>query len=344
MAMTSRERVMTALARLEPDRVPFCDVAVDRGLAQKLLNWERTTDIGSSSRSENPYTVQESIAIAEFLGLDNINFLLRAPTYAHTHVGIDGRTFVGDGMIKTAKDFAMIDLPDPYDDALYREAEEYVAHKGDYAACFVTRIGFFQVVLSLGIEGFSMALYDQPALVEKMLDLYFDWMEVVAERMCRIGFDLFWTTDDFAHKSGLMFAPQVFTELLVPRYRRVLDKVTIPWVLHSDGDISQVMDLFLDLGVAGFHPIEKGAMDIAAVKRDYGDRVCLLGNLDLNILGAGTPEETEQEVVELIRNAAPGGGYILTSGNSLASYLKPECVMAMAKAVRKYGSYPLRLG
>jgi uroporphyrinogen decarboxylase len=104
------------------------------------------------------------------------------------------------------------------------------------------------------------------------------------------------------------------------------------------------MDLFIGLGVAGFHPIEKGAMDIATVKRTYGDRVCLLGNLDLNILGRGTPEETEQEVLELIRNVAPGGGYILTSGNSLASYLKPECVVAMARAVRKHGQYPIRIG
>jgi hypothetical protein len=342
MSMTSRERVLAALALKEPDRVPFCDVAVDRGLAQKLLNWEKTTDIGSSSRRENPYTVKEAIAVSKFIGLDNICFLLRAPTYAHTHVGIDGRTFVGEGMIRTEKDFSMIDLPDPYDDALYRDAEEFIENRGDYATCFVTRIGFFQVVLSLGIEGFSMALYDQPALVEKMLDLYFDWMEVVADRMCRIGFDIFWTTDDFAHKSGLMFSPQVFTELLVPRYRRVLDKVTIPWILHSDGDIRRVMDLFIDLGVAGFHPIEKGAMDIAEIKKTHGGRVCLLGNVDLNILGAGTPEETEKEVLELIRTAGPGGGYILTSGNSLASYLKPECVLAMARAVKEFGRYPIR--
>jgi uroporphyrinogen decarboxylase len=343
MTMTSRDRVLTALNRREPDHVPLCDVAVDKGLAQKLLDWQGDADIGSSSRTENPYTVAESKAISACLGLDNISYLLRAPTYANMHTGIDGRTFVGSGMIKTEADLSMIDLPDPYDDALYREAEEYIAERGDYAACFVTRIGFFQVVLSLGLEGFSMALYDKTAMVEKMLDMYFDWMAVVAERMCKIGFDVFWSTDDFAHKSGLMFSPKVFEELLVPRYRKVLEKVTIPWVLHSDGDITEVMDLFIDLGATGFHPIERGAMDIAAVKKAYGDRVCLLGNVDLNILGAGTPEETDEEVKYLIQNVAPGGGYIVTSGNSLASYLKPECVMAMSRAVKKYGRYPIEI-
>ena len=171
--MNSRERVIKALNREEPDQVPFCDVAVDKGLAQKLLEWEGDADIGSSSRTENPYTVEESKAISACLGLDNISYLLRAPTYVHMHTGIDGRTFVGHGMIKSEEDLSMINLPDPYDDALYQEAEE--------------------------------------------------------------------------------------------------------------------------------------------------------------------------EVKYLIQNVAPGGGYIVTSGNSLASYLKPDCVMAMAKAVKKYGRYPIDL-
>jgi uroporphyrinogen decarboxylase len=114
-------------------------------------------------------------------------------------------------------------------------------------------------------------------------------------------------------------------------------------VLHSDGNITDAIDMFIDLGAAGFHPIEKGAMDIATVKQQYGDRVCVLGNVDLNILGNGTPQDTDREVKMLIREVAPGGGYILTSGNSLASYLKPNCVLAMCEAVKKYGSYPINL-
>jgi uroporphyrinogen decarboxylase len=84
-------------------------------------------------------------------------------------------------------------------------------------------------------------------------------------------------------------------------------------------------------------------MDIRAMKRDYGDRICLFGNVDLNILGLGTPEDVDREVYELIRDVGPGGGYILTSGNSMASYLKPECVMAMSAAAKKYGGYPVGL-
>jgi uroporphyrinogen decarboxylase len=74
------------------------------------------------------------------------------------------------------------------------------------------------------------------------------------------------------------------------------------------------------------------------------DRVRVIGNLDLNGLGRGKPEETDREVKERIRNPGPGGGYMISSGNSLASYLKPECLLAMAGAIRKYGTYPLRVG
>ena len=90
------------------------------------------------------------------------------------------------------------------------------------------------------------------------------------------------------------------------------------------------------------HPNETGAMDIRAIKQAYGKRLCLLGNVDLVLLGNGTPGQVDAEVRGLIRDLGPDGGYMI-DGNSLASYLKPECVLAMAEAVRKYGRYPIDL-
>ena len=83
-------------------------------------------------------------------------------------------------------------------------------------------------------------------------------------------------------------------------------------------------------------------MDLAQMKRMYGHRVCLLGNINLNTLGLGTPKQVEEEVKARIGEAGPGGGYIVTSGNSVASYCLPENVVAMARAVRTYGVYPIR--
>jgi uroporphyrinogen decarboxylase len=65
--------------------------------------------------------------------------------------------------------------------------------------------------------------------------------------------------------------------------------------------------------------------------------------VDLNLLGMGTADAVDREVRELIRDVGPGGGYIVTSGNSLAGYLLPENVMALSRAVHQYGRYPIAL-
>lgn len=339
--MSSRERVLAALRREEPDRVPYCELAIDRALAQRLMGWGQMASQAADLEA-NVYSVGEAKAIASFLKLDNITYVLRAPVYAHKHAGKDGRLFYGAGMIKSKADLPLVQLPDPTDDALYAGAEAFAAQKGDYAACLVTRIGIFPTMLSIGLEDFCIALYEDRPLIEALLDRYCDWTEVVAERVCQLGFDVYITTDDMAFKSAPYFSPQVFRDLVLPRYQRIAQKITLPWVIHSDGNLMPFLDDLVSLGIAGLHPLEKGAMDIGAVKRAYGDRLCLLGNVDLNLLGMGTPSEVDREVRELIRDVGPGGGYIVTSGNSLAGYLEPENVIALSRAVQTYGRYPLQ--
>jgi uroporphyrinogen-III decarboxylase len=294
----------------------------------------------ASNLEVNQYTVDEAKEIASFLKLDNLSYVMRAPVYAHKSAGQDGRLFYGEGMIQTEADLATLELPDPYDDSRYAEAEEFIRQKGEYAAWFVTRVGIFPTMLSMGIESFCIAMYENRPLVEAVLERYYDWMVVVAERICQMGFDVFVSTDDLAFKTGPFLSPAMFCDLVMPHHQRVAEKITIPWVLHSDGDVMPYLEDLLSLGITGLHPNEKGAMDIRAMKREYGDRICLLGNVDLNILGLGTPEDVEQEVRDLIRDVGPGGGYIVTSGNSLAGYLRPGNVLALGNSVIKYGHYP----
>lgn len=338
--MNSRERVTAALRREEPDRVPYCELAVDRALAEKLMEWGQP-DSERADLEANIYNVEEAKALAARLGKDNICCLIKAPIYAEKIEGKEGRLFYGDGLVRTEEDLDMLVLPDPHDDALYAEAEEFARNKGDYSLWFTTRMGVFNAWLTMGVEPFSVALYENRPFVEEVLDRYYNWMEVVAERICQLDFDVFFTTDDMAFKSQPFFSPKVFEELILPRHRKVAEKITIPWCMHSDGNLMPFLDNILDLGIDGLHPIEKGAMDIRDMKRDYGDRICLLGNVDLNLLGIGTTEQVDEEVRGLIRDVAPGGGYIVTSGNSLAAYLNPTNVLALSEAVQKYGEYPI---
>lgn len=336
--MTSRERVLTALRTEQPDRVPYCEIGVDRALAHRLLGWSGTITEEANLEAQ-PYTIDEMNHVADHLQLDNIYYVLRAPVYAERIQGRDGRLFYGEGLIKSREDMGKLQLPDPQDDSLYDGAREYVRGKGDRAAFFVTRVGVFPTMLSMGTETFSVALYEDRDFLEEILDRYVDWTVAVAERACSLGFDVYVSTDDMAFKSAPYFSPSVFKEMMVPRYRRVAEKVSLPWIVHSDGNIIPFVDDFVELGISGLHPNEKGATDIRATKRRYGDRLCLLGNVDLNLLGAGEPDAVDREVRGLISDVAPGGGYIVTSGNSLAGYLIPENVMALNRAVMRYGDY-----
>ena len=340
--MNSRERVAAAFRGDEPDRVPYCELGIDLALAYKLMGWGQSASQAANLES-NVYTAEQAKAIASALRQDNICYVLRAPVYAHKEVGKEGRLFYGAGMIRTEDDLSLIQLPDPFDDSLYEGAREFLREKGNYSAWFVTRVGIFPAMLSMGIENFSIALYENRPFVEAVLDLYYDWTLMVAERVCQMGFDVFASTDDMAFKTAPFFSPAVFRELVLPRYERVAKKITLPWVIHTDGNILPFLEDLIGMGIAGLHPIEKGAMDIRQMKKEYGKQICLLGNVDLNILGMGTPEEVDREVRELIRDVAPGGGYIVTSGNSLAGYLLPENVWALSRAVQKYGAYPIRL-
>ena len=98
-------------------------------------------------------------------------------------------------------------------------------------------------------------------------------------------------------------------------------------------------------GVNGIHPIDpESGMDIGEVKAKYGDKVCLVGNIDCGfLLCGGTVEEVRQAVKECIRKAGVGGGFICTSSNTIISGTKPENYVAMVKAIKEYGRYPLSL-
>jgi uroporphyrinogen decarboxylase len=82
-------------------------------------------------------------------------------------------------------------------------------------------------------------------------------------------------------------------------------------------------------------------MDIGETKREFGRRTCLIGNIDCSfLLVFGNPGEVRQSVKETIAEAAPGGGYIISSSNSIHPGCKPENYLAMVEAAREYGRYP----
>lgn len=325
--MNSRERVLAALRREQPDRVPFVEGGIDPPLQRALMGREHFLPEELNDR----------------IGLDNlmVDFL---PPIVGIHEVHDGINFLAKPLLLTRADLEKLVFPDPEDPALYRAGEALVKRNhGRYAVAAKMRMGASPMLMSMGLEAFSYALTDDPGLVDTILGRYADWTIAVVRHLRDVGVDLIWTFDDMAYRSGPMFSPRVFRTVFLPHLRRVADAIKgagFPWILHSDGNLMPILDDLLTLGFDGLHPLEPGPMDIEAVKRDYGQRVCLIGNIDLHYtLTQGTPAEVKAEVKQRIATIGKGGGYMISSANSITSYCKVENVWAMVNAVRTYAPY-----
>ena len=339
--MNSRERVMAALHLKEPDRVPFMDF-VDTVVKQKIMG---TAEIDEAE-------------LAKKIGMDAIYFVDYAtPLFCAGQspetpdpkaFGLTGETeFIGEGLIRTEKDLDKIVLPDPHDERFYDPARQFMEkyHDKDLAIYAGLRpFGMFNTIYSMPMMDFAVALHENIWLINTMMDIFIEWNLVVLEKLQGLGLDFIATYNDMAYKEGPLVSPQVFREVFLPKMKKVADAIKLPWAFHSDGNLNIVMEDLLTLGMNCMNPFEPPVMDLKVAKEKWGDRICLWGNIDLvQTLPYGTVEDVEAEVKQRIREAAPGGGYICATANSITGWCKIENIFAMTAAVKKYGTYPIDL-
>jgi len=141
-----------------------------------------------------------------------------------------------------------------------------------------------------------------------------------------------------------MMSPDHFREYIFPNLKRCVDaahEAGAYVVKHTDGNIMSVIDMIVEAGIDALNPLEPQAgMDIGLIKDQYGDRIAIVGNIDCGYLLSEAPvEEVRQVTRETIEIAAPGGGYCLSSSNSIHSSVKPENFMAMVETLRECGEY-----
>ncbi len=195
-----------------------------------------------------------------------------------------------------------------------------------------------------GAETFYMNVYDDPALIEMMYDkigplAYATFERVIEHPVVGAVFQ----PDDMAGTTGLLIDADHFRKYVFPWYKKMgnvcrqLDK---PMIFHSDGNIWPVLDDVVSAGFWAIHPIDPNGMDINEVHERYGDRLALMGNIDVQLLAHGVPADIDELVKKRISDLAPGGGYVVTSGNSVPEYVPLENYKAMLQAVGRYGRYP----
>ncbi len=316
-----------------PDRVPFFDW-VDAGFREKLA-----AHLGRDGL--------DSLECVRVLGMDALYFerpYAMTPISDETAVDDLGRVhYLGHGLIKTPEDLANMAFPDPTEAGYFDEAKRFIDTHGDEDLALYAglRPGIQPTILSLGWKGFSRSIVKKTGMVVSLFDRYLEWSKANLEGLQEAGFDFIVLYDDMAFKSGMMFSPEVYREVFLPKYRELAAAFKVPWGYHSDGDLNAVLDDLLSLGMSLLNPIEPPCMDINEVKRVHGQNVALWGNIDMvHTLYDSPLEVVDAEVKQRIDEIGIDGGYVCASANSIADYLTVENVLCMAEAVQKYGQYP----
>ncbi|MBI5117062.1 hypothetical protein HZA56_11365 [Candidatus Poribacteria bacterium] len=188
----------------------------------------------------------------------------------------------------------------------------------------------------------------EPELIDRYFEATTNEVLTLIDAEAEAGVDGFVGGVDFAYHSTTLFSPAMFRRFIFPHMRRITERCHsrgLPFFKHTDGNIENIEnELLLGCGIDGYHAIEPTAgMDIARLKRQYGDKITLLGNIDCgDLLTNGSPEDVTKAVGQCIRDCAPGGGYVLSSSNSIHSGIPTQNFLAMLKAAREYGTYPMR--
>jgi uroporphyrinogen decarboxylase len=193
----------------------------------------------------------------------------------------------------------------------------------------------------MGFEAFSMAIFDQPDLVEQVNttvgNLVVSMFEYFADSD---AVDVLWYSDDIAYNQGPMVSPSALRTYFFPWLRKIGDLAKShekPLIYHTDGAILTLLPEIIDCGVDAIHPIDPKAMSLEEVKKGFGDRLCLIGNVDVDLLARGEPEQIRALVRRSIEVAGKGGGYIVGSGNSIPEYVAIENYRAMIQAAQEFG-------
>jgi len=175
--------------------------------------------------------------------------------------------------------------------------------------------GFFGPLRNLtGVEKLCMLFYDNPALVEEMMDAIADFIiELMGQILDHTTMDCYGFWEDMGFRTGPLLSPAMARKYMLPRYRRVVDFLRSRGVsliaLDSDGQIDSLIPIWLDAGINILYPFEvQAGMDVLAVRRKYGRQLRMWGGIDKRAVALG-PAAIDAELAR-VAPLVQEGGYV----------------------------------
>ena len=242
----------------------------------------------------------------------------------------------GKGMISSWEDFEK--YPWPSLDAINLWSFEFISKNlpegmGIFGCpC----MGILEIVENelLGYENLCYLLYDNPGLVKatfnKVGELIYGWYKKIIGLEKLIGF---FQGDDMGFKTATLFSPEFLRKYVLPWHKKIAQLAhthNILYFLHTCGYVEPIMeDLIQDVKIDAKHSFEDLVTPVTQFKKKYGDRIAVLGGVDMDKLCRLKESELRKYVRDILDKCMPGGGYALGSGNSIANYVSVENYLTM---------------
>lgn len=353
-AMTGRERYLTAMHHGQPDRVPLFDFLFEQDLFQAV-----------NGRRPEVYNAEDAVECTLRLGLDAVwvpadGFAGYAPTVISEDKYIDewGTSYKKnntswpidapiDYPVRSMEDLKNFVCPNPNDPHRTKSLKDALKlAEGRIAVLGGINGPFTQLFFMMGMEEACIAAFEEPELFHAIMRMATDYNLRVGLNILEAGADAIIISEDLGYNSGTFLSPAMTRTMILPYIRELttaFKKVGATIMLHCDGNMNAMMDDLANLGIDGWHPLErKGNNDLGFVKAKYGKILTPIGNVDSSVtLPFGTKEEVIAQTLECLRIGAPGGGYVLGSDHSLHDGIPVENIFTMIETAKTYGAYPL---
>jgi uroporphyrinogen decarboxylase len=197
---------------------------------------------------------------------------------------------------------------------------------------------------------FAYRLVDEPEKVKAEAEARVNAALERAERLRKhadalggLGLDGFALCADYCFNTGPFLRPRQFAEFVTPYLARLTKgyrELGFYVIKHTDGNIMPIIDQLVETNPHALHSLDpQGGVDIAEVKRRYGERVCLIGNVNCGMLDTGTDAEVVESARYALRHGMPGGGFIFSTSNCVYTGMRLARYELMLDVWRREGNY-----
>jgi len=327
----------------------FQDFPIQQAIAERYELWDGLDPLDPIQG------VRAQVRLQSFLGYDIIRIQARVPMGFHRHtaedpeLAADGSTRVrgwqdeNTGPISSWETFEKYPWPtiNDFDLSPFEWAEKHLppnigvytltAHILEYASWL------------MGYTTLCYKLYDEPDLVEAVFRRVGELSDAYSRAVCDFKcVRMLWGSDDMGFKGGTLIAPDALRSLVLPWHAssaRIAHEHGKMYWLHSCGNLEEIMPDIIDtVGVDAKHSFEDVIMPIERVSDLYGERIGILGGIDVDFLCRADEAAIRRRVREVLDHCLPPGGYCLGTGNSAANYIPLDNYLIMLDEGRRYSA------